>query len=224
MSSSRIIYIYIYIITTETKVAPIWDPIKKTFVALMTVSDFMECIRISYSKGVSFSEIGSRSILDVLNLQDIKLIKHNQFLCVDADSSVYQMCYSLHTLNFDYIPIIDSNELNLIGILSYIDILYLLAHCAQQFPIVSNISINQIITLNSMTSSSVLQTNSNPNNILNVSSNITPNTLLVDILMLLHTHNLSEIPLLDNTGRVLGIYIFIFIYVIYSCIHVYIIL
>eukprot|EP01041_Mallomonas_annulata_P008341 gene8341-17179_t len=178
------------LIEHDAEVAPIWDPAQKTFVGLMTTVDFIEALRLYHAQGVSLYELGNRSITDILSIpKPLHVIKHNNFLSVDAESSVYQMCCLLDTLNSDFVPIIDSKEKNIVGALGYLDILYLLAHCAQQFQLVAVVTIDQLTTLN-------------------ITENLTvsKSTLFHNVLQVLEERQLSCIPITDETGHVIGLY------------------
>lgn len=116
--------------------------------------------------------------------------KHNNFLSIDAEQSVFQLYALLRSLNADFLPIVDSAENNLVGVLGYLDILYVLAHCAQQFPLVASVTVDQLTTLN-------------------LSENLFAplTTPLHNILTVINERSLSCIPITDdNTGSVVGLF------------------
>jgi hypothetical protein len=52
-------YLYINI---DTEVAPLWCPEKKTFLALMTISDYIRALQICRTQGVTVADLSLRSI------------------------------------------------------------------------------------------------------------------------------------------------------------------
>ena len=170
--------------------APLWDPKKRTFLAQMTMSDFVEALRVYQSQNLSLLDLANTSIMDMLNTpKSIFSFIHNSFASMDVEDDVYQLFHFLYRLDVDYVPILDTQENNLVGILGYLDLVYLLAHCAQQYSIVGSIRIDQI------------QIKNYGEKFLASAS-----TSLMNILRILHEREISYIAIIDEQENVMGLY------------------
>ena len=47
---------------TDTDVAPLWDPSKRVFVAMMTISDYVQALQVCRKQGVSMLDLSTRTI------------------------------------------------------------------------------------------------------------------------------------------------------------------
>lgn len=46
----------------DTEVAPLWCPEKKTFLALMTIPDYIRALQICRTQGITVADLSLRSI------------------------------------------------------------------------------------------------------------------------------------------------------------------
>jgi CBS domain-containing protein len=116
------------------------------------------------------------------------VFKHNHFQVIDAEDSAYQMCRLLQRQGTDYVPVADPDEGNLVGVLSYLDMVNLLDTAARQFPhlFVSTIAEANIGTYRVVTC---------------------PETMLLeDALQICSEKNISSIPVVNAEGTVTGLY------------------
>lgn len=174
----------------DAEVAPLWDPNGKVFLGIMTTVDFIEALSEYQRQGLSLFDLSNRTIADMLLMpKDTFVFKHNNFLSLGAEESVYQLYCLLRRLKTEFAPIVDPLEGNLVGVLGYLDILYLLAHSAQQYPIVASVLVQQLTTIN-------------------ISNQVTaPKTAcLGDVCKVMHDRQLSAVPIVDEDGRVIGVY------------------
>lgn len=179
----------------DGEVAPIWDPINKIFVGLMTTMDFVEALRLYHIQGISSYDLANRSIEELLKIPKKEaIIKHSNFTGIDAESSLLQMCFLLYNMNSEYIPVVDPIENNIVGVLGYLDALYLLAHSAQQFSLVASMTVNQLSTLPHVERPDHQQLSA------------PKNALFHSVLSALKDQNLSCIPIVDEDGRVVSLY------------------
>ena len=52
----------IKIIILDTDVAPLWDPTRRIFVAMMTISDYVQALQVCRKQGVSMLDLSTRTI------------------------------------------------------------------------------------------------------------------------------------------------------------------
>lgn len=116
----------------DTDIAPLWDPQKRAFVAMMTMTDFISALRAYRRNGIPVSELSNSLIADMLENTNFKF-RHDTFETVDAEETVYQMCRLLQRQGTDFVPVVDPDEGNLVAILGYLDIVNLLYTASLQF-------------------------------------------------------------------------------------------
>ena len=49
-------------INSDTDVAPLWDPTRRIFVAMMTISDYVQALQVCRKQGVSMLDLSTRTI------------------------------------------------------------------------------------------------------------------------------------------------------------------
>ena len=168
-------------------VAPLWHPQRKEFVALMTVSDFINMLRHHRRHDIPLSEL-SKSIDDMLT-SPMGVFKHADFETVDAEDSVFQLCGLMQRLGTDYVPVIDPDEGSLVAILGYLDLVHLLHEASRQFP--------------QFFGSSVLQAGVGTfENVVTAPQSM----LLFDVIDLMEQRGISGIPVTNDYGHVVGLY------------------
>lgn len=100
---------------------------------MMTMSDFIQALRIYKNKGIAVAELANRTAMDMLQ-SPIAPLRYQDFESIDAEDSVYQLCHMLHTRGKDFVPIVDPDDGNLVAILGYLDLVNLLNTAAKVIP------------------------------------------------------------------------------------------
>ena len=179
----------IILVILDTDVAPLWDPDKRMFVGIMTANDYIQTLRLWINQGLSSSELLSRTINEMI-ITFPNVFKQTGFHGIDAEDTVLQMCLLLLQSNYDYVPIIDASNGNLVSILGFLDVVYLFCQAAQQYPTLFNQSIEES---NIGTYHRIIT--------------VTKTVKLFEILNILETHDISGVPVVDEiTNRVCGYY------------------
>lgn len=168
--------------------APLWDADRRTFVAMMSIRDFIQTLRKYQHHKMSLSDLETRTIGEML-AQTHQVFAQPEFTSVDAEDSVYQLCCTLNRTAADFAPIIDPDTGNLVGILGYMDILHLLLQASQQFPQYFSGSLQQHRIGNYR----------NP-----MSAN--PQTTLGEVLASIEINELPGMPIIDASRTVVGFY------------------
>lgn len=155
----------------------------------MTIEDYITAIRLSKLRNMNPLEITSKPISELL-LSTPYLFKNAEFQAIEAEEPVLQLTTLLYKQNYDYIPIVDPENGNLISILGKLDILHLLT---QIHKLQDSIFTVPIASLPIGTYRNLIT--------------VTKQTLLTDALELCNKHALSALPVVEvGTQRVVGIY------------------
>ena len=117
----------------DANAAPIWDPARHTFVAMMTVSDYIRALRLCNAQNISMLEFQQKSIAEIMESSVFQL-EHPEFSSVDAEDSIQMMCYYFNRTQYDYVPVVNPDDGSLLSVLGYLDILHLLDEAAKQHP------------------------------------------------------------------------------------------
>lgn len=178
-------FAFMALVEHECDVAPLWDPDKRAFVALMTSRDFLFTVkkRLSAAHDLPF-----QPICDILALDDPPFI--HEFNSIDAEDSVRQLCSLLLRLNVEYIPIVDPDEGNLVAVLGYLDILHLLVQLSHRLAGPFSVTLD---------STPIVQS-------LSPVPSIPLTGLLTDALGVMMERDMTHLPLTDSTGRTIGMY------------------
>ncbi len=174
----------------DTDVAPLFDPELRSFVGLMTTQDYINAIRICKRKNIPPSEVTGKTISEIL-LSAPSLFKNNTFQPIDAEDSVLQLCFLFMKTKYDYIPVIDPENGNLISILGPLDVLHLFNYIAKLNESLFHLSIEQ---LGIGTFQNIITANKT--------------TYINEVLDLMEIHNVSAIPIIDelNNYKLIGLY------------------
>lgn len=117
------------------------------------------------------------------------LFRHAEFLPVDAEDSVFQMCAMLLRTDNDYVPVVDGDSGNLVSILGFLDVVQLLNQAAMQHP---NLFARSIRDSGVGTAHNILTA---------------PKTAKVhEVLDALEQRGLSGLPVVDEQNKVVGFY------------------
>lgn len=165
-----------------------FDPELRSFVGLMTTQDYINAIRICKRKNIPPTEVTGKTISEIL-LSAPSLFKNNSFQPIDAEDSVLQLCFLFMKTRFDYIPVIDPENGNLISILGPLDVLHLFNYIAKLNESLFHLSIE---TLGIGTFSNVVTANKN--------------MIISDVLEIMEQHQISAIPVIDEVNKIIGVY------------------
>lgn len=180
-------FAFFALIEHDTYVAPLWDPERKTFVALMTLQDYILALQVCRAQGVSMMELSTKTIRDVLQSQFE--FKHPEFASLDAEDSLLQLCLLLRRRRAAFVPIVDPDEGALVGILGHLDLLHFLDLASKQHPQLFSGTLEQL-------------------NIGSFSNVVTAplNTPLAQIIGGMEERGLVGVPIVDDNGVVVGLY------------------
>lgn len=173
------------LLENECEIAPLWDLQQRSFLAMVGVGDFLKSL-CQLQRGVQNS-IVNLPLADVLQL-DNSPISCPEFESLDAEDNVYQLCVHLRRNNVNYTPIVDPEEGNIVAILGYADILHMLVQAANQFPAIFAVTVDKIPLERRQV----------------VSASCTAS--MAQVIALMIDHNVESVPVVDSTGKVVGIY------------------
>lgn len=172
----------------DADTAPLWDPERRVFVGLVTVSDYIHALRIWRAQNLPSTELTSKTIRDMMLTAPL-VFRHAGFQAIEAEDSVMQMCTLLLRTDSDYVPVIDPETGNLVSILGYLDIVHMLNQAALQHPNLFALTIEQA---NIGTFGSVVTA---------------PKTAkLYEVLDTLESKNMSGMPIVDENNKIVGFY------------------
>jgi 5'-AMP-activated protein kinase regulatory gamma subunit len=154
----------------------------------MTVSDYVQALRLWRSQGLPTSELAARSIAEMFTASPLKF-QHSSFQAVDAEDTVNQMCMLLLRSNNDYVPVVDPDNGNLVSILGYLDIIHLFTQIAKQHPTIFNTTV-QVAMIGTY------------KNVLTAPKH----SRLFEVLDAIDAQKVSALPIVDEAGRVIGSY------------------
>lgn len=176
------------LIEHDTDLAPLWDPERRTFVGIMTVSDYIQSLRFWRKNNLKTSDLTSQTLASMLQSAPF-LFRHTGFVGIDAEDTVLQMFTLLTRTGNDYVPVIDAENGNLVSLLGFLDIVHLLNQAGKQHREIFSITLQDS---NIGTYRDVLTA---------------PKTAkLTDVLDALEQRNVSGVPVLDENQRVIGFY------------------
>jgi CBS domain-containing protein len=154
----------------------------------MTISDYVQALQVCRRQGISMLDLSTRTITDMMQ-SPAMTFRHPEFQSMDAEDSIKQMCLHLHRLEADYVPVLDPDEGNLVGILGYLDVVHLLDQAAKQHPHLFSETI-EAMRIGQF------------NDVLTA-----PRTaLLHEVLTVLAERNIVAMPVIDETGKVIGLF------------------
>eukprot|EP00595_Chromulina_sp_UTEXLB2642_P001175 CAMPEP_0196763866 /NCGR_PEP_ID=MMETSP1095-20130614/4889_1 /TAXON_ID=96789 ORGANISM="Chromulina nebulosa, Strain UTEXLB2642" /NCGR_SAMPLE_ID=MMETSP1095 /ASSEMBLY_ACC=CAM_ASM_000446 /LENGTH=369 /DNA_ID=CAMNT_0042117987 /DNA_START=89 /DNA_END=1198 /DNA_ORIENTATION=+ len=186
-------------VENDTEVAPLWDPEKRCFSAIMTTYDYINALRICLLRGIPMIDLSSKTIEDMLNTP-LLTFAHPYFDPLDAEETIYQLCRNLHHSASDYVPIIDPDSGALVSTLGYLDIVHLLDSAAKQYPELFE------ETLESMGIYSHMLHGAITTNKTSGALTLTKNMFLSEVLNVLESNHISGAPVVDEQGKVCSYY------------------
>ena len=154
----------------------------------MTLSDYIHAIRVWRAQNIPATELMSKTIAEMMHSAGL-LFRHAEYLPVDAEDSVQQMCTMLLRTENDYVPVVDAENGNLVSILGFLDVVQLLNQAAMQYP---NLFARSIRDANIGTFHNVATA---------------PKTAkLWEVLDVVEQRGISGLPVVDEQGKVVGFY------------------
>lgn len=126
-----------------------------------------------------------------INNNNINLINHHHtFLSADSNTTLKHACQLLHTHSLDFLPVLLPEDMRVLAIISYTTILeHLVTHFREQRRLFDDTAHD-------------LNIGTYHPHVITVHLQQT----LADVLHTLHTHGLSAVPVVDDAGKVKGIY------------------
>lgn len=188
---TSLICLICFILLAEAEVAPLYDPVYRTFIGLVSLRDYIHVINMYMAYKMPIAELPVRSIGDLLALApNLSVFQHAEFNPVDAEDTVYQLCLQFIRSGADFIPVVDPDNGNIVAVLGLLDIIFLLSQISQEFPNLFAFSVSELGI-------------GDFEGVLTASSS----TLLVDVLRVMDSRGLSYMPVLDeHSGQLIGLY------------------
>lgn len=114
----------------DVDIAPLWDPSQRKFVAMMTMHDYVRALSICLERDIPMIELSGKSIADMLSSPLMKF-QHSIFDALDAEASSLLLVHQLFRSSADFVPIVNTEDGNIVSILGYLDIIHLLNEAAK---------------------------------------------------------------------------------------------
>lgn len=195
----------------ESTAAPLWDSVRREFVGLMTITDFVDILRHYHDEygrtGAAIEVLASRSIAQVMNDADaVKHFKHaaeakshkvrcdhvksyGQLVAVDANSSLYDACNVMRANRRRFLPVVTPEDCGVLAVVTHVDILeYFVATFREERRLFDQ----PVKELGIGTFDRVIS--------------VTGTTPLRDVLEILSENDFSSLPVVDRAGRVNCLY------------------
>lgn len=165
--------------------APLWDAKRCQFVGLLTVTDFIDLL-------LDFSAPSHHSDVSALATTSIGTIRKSfsTFQGVDSECNLKIACQLLLQHGCDFLPIVFPDDMRVLAVLSYTDILeHLVTHFREQRRLFDD----TVMDLGIGTYQDL--------------KTIAPTNTLAQALLKMKEHNLSALPVVDPTSnKVIGMY------------------
>jgi CBS domain-containing protein len=172
--------------------APLWDPSICQFVGLLKVTDFIDILRHYRLTNSNVASLATRSINDMFQDETIAKAVGIQFGFWSADSSttLKQACKLLLGNGLDFLPVVMPEDMRVLACITYTNILeHLVTHFREQRRLFDD----SIYDLKIGTYHDELV-------------KVAPTQSLAQALELMHTHNLSALPVVDENEKLMGVY------------------
>jgi len=174
--------------------APLWDSGSRRFVGLMSVTDFIDILRHYHRRGIPMDELSARTIGEVMSDPDGRPLQHSTFVGNPVTASVRNAVNQLVAHKHRFLPVLppaSPSEVRVLAVLSYYDTLrYLVDTFREQRRLfedpvadlgVGTYGAGQVVT-------------------------VATSAKLAQVLDLLEQRDVSAVPVVDETGRVVDIY------------------
>lgn len=174
------------LVEQDTEVAPLRDTEKCTLVAMMTISDYIDALEVCCANSLPAVELAGKTIAEVMS-SSILTFRHTDFSPIEAEDSVFQLVTLLQRRNVDYMPVVDPENNHLIAVLGLVDILHLLDAAAKQYPHFFYHTVDKIGCFTDVVTAP-------------------SHAKIVEVLKVMRERSITNIPVTDATGQVIGMY------------------
>ena len=182
---------------TDMLVAPLWDPSKCQFVGLLTVTDFIDVLLHYRNTQKNVESLATQSIADILQDSNVAL---RPFQAAEAECTLWQACkILLHSKNnnihsrvstaTDFLPIVYTEDMRVLACITFTNIL---EHLVKHFREQRRLFDDTLADLGIGTYENLVT--------------VAPSQTLADALERMQQHNLSAIPVVDDQGKIAGVY------------------
>jgi len=197
--------------------APLWDSSTRQFVGLLTVTDFIDVLRYYRRTKGDVSTLATRSISEILsdgNILGSVLVRHvpkcrpsetdaaaaaqaaatsshhRTFLSASSETTLKQACLLLHGHSLDFLPVILPDDMRCLATITYTNILeHLVTHFREQRRLFDDTVYD-------------LGIGTYHDDVVTARASET----LAEVLHTLHINGLSAMPVVDDAGKVVGVY------------------
>jgi len=198
----------------DMQCAPLWDSGTRQFVGLLTVTDFIDVLRYYRRTKGDVSTLATRSISEILSDGDILasvLVRHvpkcdrrdataveatasashhRTFLSASSETTLKQACRLLHGHSLDFLPVILPDDMRCLATITYTNILeHLVTHFREQRRLFDDTVYD-------------LGIGTYHDDVVTARASET----LAEVLHTLHINGLSAMPVVDDAGKVVGVY------------------
>jgi len=178
----------------DMQTAPLWDPSVCQFVGLLKVTDFIDILRHFRSTNADESSLATRSIADIFSDEAVAKAVGIQygFSSVDSSATLKQACKMLLQSSSDFLPIVMPEDMRVLACITYANILeHLVTHFREQRRLFDDAIYD-------------LKIGTYQDKLVKVAAHQS----LAEALALMHTHNLSALPVMDNNNndKLVGVY------------------
>lgn len=170
--------------------APLWDSVSRRFVGLLSVTDFIDILRHYHRRGIPMDELSARNIGEVISDVDGRRMQHSDFLGTDVSTSIHQACTVLRARHHRFLPVIPPDGTRVLAIASYYEVLrYLVDNFREQRRLFDD----SIADLGIGTFGEEVLT-------------VRKTAVLSDVLDAMEARDVSAVPVVDESDRVVGLY------------------
>lgn len=179
-------------------ICPLWEPSKRICIGMLFIADYIDTLRMCQQSRVPYLEVVQKPVRDVLHAS-VGSFSHYMFHPVDAEDPVYEMLKRLQQCKAEFVPITGGDDGRLVGVLGYMDLVHLMYQASVQFP---QLFMERVENLRSASPS-----RSGVAVPVALSSVTVPRQMLLsEVLSVMHSSDLSGVPVVDEEQRVIGMY------------------
>ncbi|KAL3937698.1 MAG: hypothetical protein SGBAC_007246 [Bacillariaceae sp.] len=178
----------------DMQTAPLWDPSICQFVGVLKVTDFIDILRHFRSTNSDEASLATRSIADIFADETITKavgVRYG-FWSVDSTTTLKQACKMLLQNSLEFLPIVMPEDMRVLACITYTNILeHLVTHFRAQRRLFDDAIYD-------------LKIGKYQDQVVKVAAHQS----LAEALALMHTHNLSALPVMDsnNNDKLVGVY------------------
>jgi CBS domain-containing protein len=181
-----------FLYSSDMQAAPLWDPSICQFVGLLKVTDFIDILRHFRLTNSNVASLATRSIAEMFQDETISKAVGIQlgFWSADSSTTLKQASKLLMENSMDFLPVVMPEDMRVLACITYTNILeHLVTHFREQRRLFDD----SIYDLKIGTYHEKLV-------------KVAPQQSLAEALALMHSHNLSALPVVDANDKLLGVY------------------